>query len=141
MPECEKAGRFIIASMPTKPRRTDDRWKELEVWQIADALAIKIYSVTQSFPKTEIFGLTSQLRRAALSIPTNIVEGCSRMGHRELARYSVIALGSLGEAKYLLHFANRIGYLSPEHYGELTEMTKCLGAKLWRFSESLRKKE
>jgi len=125
--------------MTTKIKRNDDRWKELEVWQISDGLALEIYKATKSFPKDELFGLTSQLRRAALSIPTNIVEGCSRMGKRELARFVAIALGSLGEVKYLLHFSRRLDYLSSEQYAEFTEILKLLGAKLWRFSESLRK--
>ena len=61
------------------------------------------------------------------------------MGKRELARFVAIALGSLGEVKYLLHFSRRLDYLSSEQYAEFTEILKLLGAKLWRFSESLRK--
>lgn len=127
-----------MASSPN-PKRTDDRWKELEIWQISDGLALEVYKATKEFPRDELYGLTSQIRRSALSIPTNIVEGCSRMGDREMARYSVIALGSLGELKYLLHFAFKLGYLPQDRYNKLTGTTKLLGAKLWRFSETLRK--
>ena len=126
--------------MSAKERRTDDRWKELEVWQLADSLALDVYKATKSFPSEEHYGLTSQLRRAALSIPTNIVEGCSRMGNRELYRYSIIALGSLGEVKYLLTFADRLGYLTDDSSKSLAETAKRLGAMLWRFSDSLKKK-
>jgi len=66
-------------------RMSEERWKKLDVWKLADELAFKIYLATQKFPKEELYGLTSQLRRAALSIPTNIVEGYSRKGDKELA--------------------------------------------------------
>ena len=89
---------------------SDDRWKNLEVWQLADAFAREVYVATENFPKEEMYGVTSQLRRAALSVPTNIVEGYSRRGDRELARFTDIALGSLAESKYLLHFSSGLGY-------------------------------
>ena len=116
-----------------------DHWKNLEVWKIADLLAQDIYSKTTNFPSSEVFGLTSQLRRAALSIPTNIVEGCSRKGDRELAHYVNIALGSLGEVKYLIHFSLQVGYLNKEYYEDLSARLTLLGAKLWRFYETIRK--
>ncbi len=75
----------------------EDRWKGLGVWQLADGLAKHVYRATKDFPKEEVYGLTSQLRRAALSVPTNIVEGYSRKGDRELARFIDIALGSLAK--------------------------------------------
>lgn len=59
---------------------TADRWKNLEVWQDADKFALEVYRATKAFPKEELYGLTSQLRRAVLSIPTNIIEGYSRKG-------------------------------------------------------------
>ena len=59
---------------------SEDRWKNLEVWKLADELAFDVYKATKNFPKEEIYGITSQLRRSALSIPTNIVEGYSRKG-------------------------------------------------------------
>jgi len=62
----------------------EDRWRKLEVWQLADNLAYEIYTVTRKFPKEELYSLTSQVRRAALSVPTNIVEGYSRRGDKEL---------------------------------------------------------
>ena len=83
-------------------KRQDDRWKELEIWRISDELAMAICQAPRAFPSEEMYGLTSQLRRAALSIPTNIAEGCSRMGNRELARYTIIAYASLGEVKSAL---------------------------------------
>lgn len=83
-------------------------YKELKVWQKADELAIEVYKATKRFPRDEIYGITSQLRRAALSVPTNIVEGYARKGDKELARFVNIAIGSMAETEYLLDFSKRI---------------------------------
>lgn len=115
-----------------------DRWKNLEVWRLADELAKHVYGATKTFPKDEIYGITSQLRRAALSIPTNIVEGYSRKGDRELARFIDIALGSLAEVKYLLHFSNRLGHIADVEFNILSERANDLGARLWKFYEKVR---
>lgn len=80
-----------------------DRGKSLEVWQLPDDFALRIYRATKGFPKEDLYGIPSQLGSAGLSGPTNIVEGYSRRGERELARFLDIALGSLAEVKYLLH--------------------------------------
>jgi four helix bundle protein len=87
-------------------------YKDLNVWKRADDLALAVYGATKRFPKDEVYGLTSQLRRASLSVPTNIVEGYARKGDKELARFIGIAIGSLAETEYLLSFALRLGYLS-----------------------------
>jgi four helix bundle protein len=86
-----------------------ERWRNLEVWRLADRLAQRVYLLTRAFPKEEIYGLTSQVRRAALSIPTNIVEGYSRRGDKELRHYLNIGIGSLGEIEYLLYFSTKLG--------------------------------
>ena len=111
----------------------EDRWKKLDVWQLADELAYKVYIFTRNFPKEEIYGITSQIRRAALSIPTNIVEGYSRKGDRELSRFLSISLGSMAETKYLLHFCFKLEYLSEKDYGAINEDYEVLGKMLWRF--------
>jgi len=116
----------------------DDRWKKLEVWKKADDLALSIYKYTKKFPKEEIYGITSQLRRAALSIPTNIVEGYSRKGDKELARFVSISLGSLAEAKYLIYFSGRLKYFQANESIELTDGYDELGKMLWRFYEKVR---
>jgi four helix bundle protein len=84
----------------------EDRWKKLNVWKLADELAFQIYTATRNFPRKEIYGITSQSRRAALSIPTNIVEGYSPKGDKELSHFINISLGSLAETKYLIYFSN-----------------------------------
>ena len=83
--------------------------KESILLQKADDLAYKIYQESKKFPKEEMYGLTSQLRRAILSVPLNIVEGYGRQSKKEYGRFLNIAYGSLKEAKYLLHFAHREG--------------------------------
>ncbi|MCF8080445.1 MAG: four helix bundle protein [Desulfobacterales bacterium] len=115
-----------------------DRWKKLDVWKLSDELAFNIYKQTKRFPKEEMFGLTSQLRRSGLSIPTNIVEGYSRKGDKELAHFVNISLGSLGESKYLLYFSQRLGYICPPEYENLGNDCEVLGKKLWRFYEKVR---
>ena len=75
-------------------------YKKLIVWRKADELAYQIYLETKKFPKDEVYGITSQLRRAAFSVPTNIVEGTGRQGKNEMRQFVNIALGSLAETEY-----------------------------------------
>jgi four helix bundle protein len=118
--------------------RDADRWRKLEVWQMADDFTYDVYQVTRGFPQEELYGITSQLRRAAISVPTNIVEGYSRRRDRELARFLEISLGSLGESKYLVHFSNRLSYLRESDYQRLSEGAGHLGQKLYRFYERVK---
>lgn len=115
-----------------------DRWRNLEIWKLADDLAYDIYVATREFPREELFGLTSQIRRAALSVPTNIVEGYPRKGDKELAHFVNISLGSFAEAKYLLYFSHRLKYLSDEKHRSLEKACEVLGKKLWRFYDKVR---
>ena len=116
----------------------EERWEKLEVWKLADELAFQVYKATRNFPKEEIYGLTSQLRRSALSIPTNIVEGYSRKGDKELSHFINIGLGSLAETKYLSYFSNRSSYLEKHTYSELKADYEKLGKLLWKFYEAVR---
>jgi four helix bundle protein len=118
----------------------EERWYKLDVWKHANELAFLVYNVTQDFPKEEAYGITSQVRRAALSIPTNIVEGYSRKGDKELARFVNIGLGSLAETKYLLYFSNRLGYFEKDTYNKLKKGYDTLGKLLWKFYEAIRDK-
>lgn len=86
-------------------------YKNIKAWQLADQLALKVYSVTRRFPKEEIYGITSQLRRAAISVPTNIVEGASRNHKKEYLHFLYIARGSLAETEYLVSVAHRLEYV------------------------------
>jgi four helix bundle protein len=116
---------------------TEERWEKLEVWRQADEMAYQVYMKTRDFPKEEIYGITSQLRRAALSVPTNIVEGYSRKGDRELGRFLNVSLGSLAESKYLIYFSHRLSYLSDEDYAGLKSGYDKLGKSLWKFYETV----
>jgi four helix bundle protein len=108
----------------------EERWQKLDVWKLADELAYQIYKTTRNFPREEIYGITSQIRRSALSIPTNIVEGYSRKGDKELAHFVNISLGSLGEVKYLIYFSHRLEYLQDTEYKELRDGSDVLGKML-----------
>jgi four helix bundle protein len=112
-------------------------YKRLTVWQKSDELAYQVYAATGDFPKDEVYGITAQLRRAALSVPTNIVEGYGRQGKKELRRFVNIALGSLAETRYLLDFSSRLGYLKTAQYEMLADLAEQVGKLLWKFYKSL----
>jgi four helix bundle protein len=105
-------------------------FKSLKAWGKAHELTLKIYNVTKSFPREEVFGLTSQLRRACASIPANIAEGCGRNGDTEVARFLVIASGSASEVEYHLLLAHDLNYLDHDEYrqldGEVNELKRML---------------
>ena len=86
-------------------------FRKLVVWQHAHQLSLSVYRATVSFPRTEVYGLTSQMRRASVSIGANIAEGCGRNGDRELLRYARIALGSANELEYHVILAGDLKYL------------------------------
>lgn len=111
-------------------------YKKLLIWQKADELAYQTYLATKTFPKEELYGLTSQLRRAASSIPINIVEGSGRQNRNEFRQFINIALGSLAETEYLLSFCLRLGYLSKERYEQLESLRAETGAMLYCFYKS-----
>jgi four helix bundle protein len=85
--------------------------KDLKVWQESMDLVIQIYKLAENFPKHEVYGLSSQIRRAAVSIPSNIAEGAGRKGENEFTRFLYIALGSLSELETQLEISHRLGYI------------------------------
>lgn len=87
-------------------------YERLDVWERAHALALQTYEVTREFPRSELYGLVSQLRRAAVAIPTNVAEGQSRGSRQDYLRFCFFARGSLSELTYLLRLAKDLGYLS-----------------------------
>lgn len=91
-------------------------FKGLEVWREAHDLALEVYRVTTAFPKEELHGLTSQLRRAATSVPANIAEGCGRGGEAEFGRFLQISMGSASELEYHLLLATDLKLVGPEQY-------------------------
>ncbi|HXD33485.1 MAG TPA: four helix bundle protein [Pyrinomonadaceae bacterium] len=91
-------------------------FRELKVWGKAHSLTLEIYRCTSTFPKAEMYGLTSQLRRASSSIPANIAEGCGRGGNKELARFLQIGMGSASELEYHILLAHDLSYLQDLNY-------------------------
>lgn len=87
------------------------RFTELKVWERSHALVMKLYRLSAQFPEDERFGLISQLRRAAASVPTNIAEGAKRQGAQDYARFLNIAEGSLSETEYLVMLGRDLGYI------------------------------
>ncbi len=99
-------------------------YTKLKVWEYSHNLTINIYTSTKSFPKTEQYGLVSQMRRASYSIPSNIVEGSSRDSRKEFIRFLSISLASAYELGYFLKLSKDLQYLTSENYEEIDKKTK-----------------
>jgi four helix bundle protein len=112
-------------------------FKKLLVWQRAHTCALAIYRATQGFPGTEVYGVTRQIRRAALSIPSSIAEGSAKQGDKEFRRFLRIARGSASETEYQLLFARDLGYLSAAQWTELSAAINEIGRMLTGLIESL----
>lgn len=93
--------------------------KELDAWKVSVDLSVEIYSLTQTFPKEEIFGLVQQMRRSAISIPSNIAEGCARNSTKETIHFLYVSLGSLAELETQIVIASKLGFVN-----ELDEFLK-----------------
>ncbi len=91
-------------------------FKKLSVWRKAHLLTIGVYKATASFPQEELYGLTSQARRACVSIPANIAEGCGRAGEAEFGRFLQIAMGSASELEYHLFLTHELKLLNSKEY-------------------------
>ena len=91
----------------------------LLIWKRSHQLTLDIYKVSQSFPKEELFGLTSQIRRAVSSVPTNIAEGCGRNSNKDFAHFLQIAIGSASEVEYELLLAHDLQYINKDEYERL----------------------
>lgn len=111
-------------------------YKNLIIFQRTDDLAYQIYKITKDFPKEELYGLTSQIRRSAVSIPANIVEGHARKSKKEFKHFINIALGSLAETRYFFDFSKRLGYHKKE-YRKTEELIEESGKVLWSFYRHL----
>ncbi len=96
-------------------------FRKLDVWVKSHQLTLKLYQWTASFPRTEQFGLTAQIRRASASIPANISEGCGRAGNKEMAHFLQISFGSACELEYHLLLAHDLGFLGDAQYQSVSE--------------------
>ncbi len=103
-------------------------YTKIEAWRLSDDFAVAIYERTRLFPKEELYGLTSQIRRAAVSVAANIVEGSGRESKRDYLHFLYIARGSLSETQYFVHLAQKLGFLTEAAATELAaEGRRCFG--------------
>jgi len=113
---------------------------KLRAFELADEVALLIYRATRKFPREEMYGLTSQMRRAAVSVPSNIVEGCARESQTEYLRFLEIAFGSLKELHYQFDLSKRLGYVDEYNISgcesKIVETEKVLGALLRSMREN-----
>lgn len=112
-------------------------YKRYDTWQISHELVKEIYLISENFPKSELFGLTSQIRRASISIPTNIAEGCGRSTDKEFARFLEISIGSTNETEYLLLLACDLGFTSEDQLASLTPKLNLIRQKLIQLRKKL----
>ncbi len=105
-------------------------FRDLKVWNKSHKVALEIYEITRAFPQEEIYGLKSQMRRASVSVPTNIAEGCGRNSDAELARFLEIAMGSASELEYLVILSKDLKFVDIKCYdsfsAEITEIKRML---------------
>ena len=105
-------------------------YKELKVWSKAHEFTLKVYQVTQLFPREEVYGMTSQMRRAASSIPANIAEGCGKFTQQDFARYLNIALGSANESEYFILLSKDLKFISLDDYTIINQIINEIKAML-----------
>ena len=112
-------------------------YERFDAWKKSHALALAIHQQTKSWPKDERFGLTAQIRKAAFSVPNNLVEGQARKGAKEFRRFLDISWGSLAEVGYTLRYARDLGYLSEEEYQRLQSLRDEAGPPLFGLLRSM----
>jgi four helix bundle protein len=112
-------------------------FERFDAWKRAHQLALDVYDTSSRWPRSERYELTTQVRRACLSVPTNLAEGIAKRGSRELRRYLDIALGSLAELCYLLLFARDRGLLSQSDWARLDEDRDRVGQLIWGLARAI----
>jgi len=108
-------------------------FKKLQIWQRSHKLVLDVYKTTKDFPSSELYGLTNQIRRAAVSIPSNIAEGCGKEGQAEFARYLRIAMGSANELEYQLILSHDLQYIETQEFEDLIDEVNQLKRMLVTF--------
>ena len=112
-------------------------YERFDAWRSCDELAVAVYRVTAQFPRYELYGLTSQTRRAAFSAAANIAEGSAKRGAREFRRFLDIAIGSLSELSYALRLALRLGLLRDEEWHALDQLRSRASRQTWRLYQAV----
>ena len=113
-------------------------YKELNVWQTADRLAFKVFDLTERFPKQYTYDLTNQLRRSALSVPTNIAEGCASFHTKEFLQFLNVARRSLSETSYLIDFSHRRTLIADDERIDIDALSESTGKQINALIRSLR---
>lgn len=114
--------------------------EDLDVFKKAHTLVLQIYKLTKRFPADEKYGLISQIRRSAYSVPSNLMEGSNRLGSKEYRQFVGIARGSIGELKYQLLLSKDLGYIEEEKYNEIERDITEIGRMLKGLANSLEKR-
>jgi four helix bundle protein len=114
-------------------------YERLTAWKMAHEFAVAVYRTSHSFPKSELYGLTSQIRRAAFSVPANIAEGSAKRGSAEFRRFLDIAVGSFAEVSYAMVFARDVGILTRDDFDRLEALRVKVGKLTWGLYSSIAK--
>lgn len=114
-------------------------FKKYDIWHLAKDFSVKIYNLTSEFPREETYGISSQLRRAAVSIPTNISEGCGRNSDKEFANFINISLGSVSEVENLIIISSELDYIDSNIENKLIEDLSIIKKKTYSLYKTLKK--
>jgi len=115
------------------------KFKELKIWQESHQLTLEIYKLTKLFPKSEVYGISSQIQRSSSSVPANIVEGYNRKGSKEFIQFLYQARGSLSETEYFIILSTDLGYIEPTKSNELLSRYESLSKMLSAFISYIKK--
>ena len=112
-------------------------FKKYDIWKLSHVFTLKIYETTKLFPKDELYGIVSQIRRASSSVPTNISEGCGRTSDAEFNRFLTIALGSASEVEYLIILSKDLNYIDENSFTELNQEINTIKRKIYTLKQKL----
>lgn len=112
-------------------------FRKYDVWQLSHQLVLEIYKIAKNFPKEELFNITSQLRRAVVSVPTNISEGCGRNSDKEFSQFLNIAIGSISETEYLIILSTDLQLIDENLSNSLLEKINQIKSKLYSLRQKL----
>jgi four helix bundle protein len=113
-------------------------FRKLQIWEIGHEIALLIYKETKKFPKNELFGLTGQIRRSSISVPSNIAEGCGRGSDPDFLRFLNIAMGSASELEYQILLSKDLGYINDLTYEEISQLLIKMKKMLNSFIEKVK---
>ena len=116
-------------------------YRKLQIWDIGREVAKEVYIITKEFPKDELYGLTSQMRRAAVSIPSNIAEGCGRDSMKEFVQFLRISLGSVRELETQFYISSDIGYVDEMKFDLIMKKLDEASKKIWAYIKYLEGKK